>query len=120
MKKALIISLSVIILFISSVTIYWNLPIEITRKSDIKFGNELVENIEIYNKKNGKLPDNNDWKTLKKLGFKMEDLGTKPSYAKDSSNNYELSYNEGFDGPYLLWNSQERKWTIDFPKIVSK
>ncbi|WLD23492.1 hypothetical protein NU10_12375 [Flavobacterium dauae] len=26
---------------------------------------------------------------------------------------------EGFDGPYLLWNSIDRKWKIDFPRIFS-
>ena len=119
MKKALIISVSIIILLILSITVYWNLPIEVTRKSDIKLGNELIEKIEGYKKSNGKLPANNDWRTLEKLGFTMKDLGTTPSYVKDSSNNYELVYIDSFDGPYLLWNSQEKKWTIDFPKIFS-
>lgn len=120
MKKAFIISITILILIVLSITVYWNLPIEVTRKSDIKLGNELIEKIEIYKKSNGKLPETNDWQTLEKLGFRMEDLGTRPSYVKDSTHNYELSYPEGFDGPYLLWNSQEKKWTIDFPKIVSK
>jgi len=119
MKKALIISVSIIILLILSITVYWNLPIEVTRKSDIKLGNELIEKIEGYKKSNVKLPANNDWRTLEKLGFTMKDLGTTPSYVKDSSNNYELVYIDSFDGPYLLWNSQEKKWTIDFPKIFS-
>ncbi|MBW7676428.1 hypothetical protein [Chryseobacterium chendengshani] len=120
MKKALIISISVIIIFIFSFITYWNLPIEVTRKSDIRFGNELIQKIQDYKKTNNKLPENHDWQTLKKLGFKMEDLGTKPLYAKDSTNTYELSFSDGFEGPYLMWNSQEGKWTIDFPKIVSK
>jgi hypothetical protein len=119
MKKALIISISVIIAIILSVTIYWNLPIEITRKSDIKFGNELIQKIEDYKKINQKLPENNDWQTLEKLGFKKDEAAN-PVYASDENGNYEFVYFEGFDGPYLMWNSQERKWTIDFPKIVSK
>ena len=119
MKKALIISISIIILIILSITVYWNLPIEVTRKSDIKLGNELIEKIEDYKKSNGKLPETNDWQTLEKLGL-QKDKVEKPVYTKDQNGNYELVYIDGFDGPYLLWNSQEKKWTIDFPKIGSK
>lgn len=116
MKKALIISISIIILIILSITVYWNLPIEVTRKSDIKLGNELVEKIEIYKKSNGKLPETNDWQTLEKIGFKKDEVAN-PTYTSDQNDNYELVYIDGFDGPYLIWNSHEKKWTIDFPKI---
>lgn len=119
MKKAFIISISIIILTIISIAVYWNLPIEVTRKSDIKFGTELIEKIEDYKIINGKLPEVNDWQTLEKLGFK-KDESANPTYISDQNGNYELVYIDGFDGPYLLWNSQEKKWTIDFPKIVSK
>ncbi|MDF2553286.1 MAG: hypothetical protein K0R77_2561 [Chryseobacterium sp.] len=118
MKKALIISLSLIVLIILSIAIYWNLPIEITRKSDIKFGNELINSIEEYKKTNQKLPENNDWQTLEKLGLK-KDESANPIYTSDKNGNFELVYIDGFNGPYLLWNSQERKWTIDFPEIFS-
>lgn len=116
MKKTLIISLSVIVLIILSITIYWNLPIEITRKSDIKSGNKIVENIENYRKNSYKLPEVNDWQTLEQLGLQKDDP-TKPVYNKDEAGNYELIYDDGLGGPYLLWNSTEKKWTIDQPKI---
>ncbi|MCS3532746.1 hypothetical protein [Chryseobacterium sp. JUb7] len=116
MKKTLIIIGSILLLIIISFTIYWNLPIDVTRKSDIEFGNKIIQNIETYQKNKGRLPQNDDWKTLEKLGFKMEDLGVSPVYTTDDKS-YELTYVDGFDGPYLIWNSQERKWTIDFPKI---
>ncbi|MCU7615713.1 hypothetical protein NZ698_00765 [Chryseobacterium sp. PBS4-4] len=119
MKKALIISISVIIVIILSFIIYWNLPIEVTRKSDIKFGNELILKIEDYKKNNRKLPTNHDWQTFEKLVFKKDEAAN-PVYTSDEKGNFELVYFEGFDGPYLMWSSQERKWTIDFPKIVSK
>jgi len=119
MKKTLIISITVIILIIISFTIYWNLPIEITRKSDIKTGNEIIENIENYRKNSYKLPEENDWQTLEQLGLE-KDNHTKPVYTKDEKGNYELFYDDGLGGPYLLWNSAEKKWTIDLPKIVSK
>lgn len=116
MKKTLIIAGSILLLIIISFTVYWNLPIEVTRGSDIESGNRIIQNIEAYQKSNGRLPQDNDWKTLKKLGFKQEYLGVRPDYTTDNKS-YELAYLEDFDGPYLIWNSQERKWTIDFPKI---
>lgn len=119
MKKVLVIIFSVIGFFVLLFAIYWNLPITITRKSDINFGNELIKKIEVYKNKNGKLPEVNDWKTLEKLGLQKEDL-QKPIYTKDQIGNYELFYNDGLGGPFLIWNSQEKKWTIDFLKIVSK
>lgn len=116
MKKTLIISLSVIVLIILSITIYWNLPIEITRKSDIKNGNKIIENIESYRQKSYKLPEVNDWQTLEQLGLQKDD-SSKPVYNKNEAGNYELIYDDGLGGPYLLWNSTEKKWTIDQPKI---
>jgi hypothetical protein len=69
MKKVLVIIFSVIGFFVLLFAIYWNLPITVTRKSDINFGNELIKKIEVYKNKNGKLPEVNDWKTLEKLGL---------------------------------------------------
>ncbi|WP_267405238.1 MULTISPECIES: hypothetical protein [unclassified Chryseobacterium] len=120
MKKALIIIISLLLLIIISITIYWNLPFEITRKSDIEFGNKIIQNIKTYQKTNGKLPENGDWETLKKLGFPLKDSSSYLYYLTDHQGNFELTYIEGFDGPYLLWNSTEQKWTIDFPKIYAK
>jgi hypothetical protein len=45
-------------------------------------------------------------KTLKRLGFNLEDSVSYLSYATDNNGNFELAYLEGFDGPYLLWNSK--------------
>lgn len=119
MKKALIISISVIVLIIISFTVYWNLPIETTRKSDIKMGNEIVEKIENYRKNSYKLPEVNDWQTLEQLGL-QKDHPEKPVYTKDDNGNYELIFDDGLGGPYLLWNSSDKKWKIDLPKITSK
>lgn len=117
MKKAFIIFTSILCLLIISIAIYWNLPIKITRKSDIEAGNKIIKSIEAYQKLNGKLPENNDWKTLKRLGFNFEDSVSYLSYATDNNGNFEVAYLEGFDGPYLLWNSTERKWSINQLKI---
>jgi hypothetical protein len=100
--------------------VYLKLPFEITRKSDIKFGNELIQKIENYKNDYFQLPPDNDWELLKKLGFKMEMSGTKPGYTKINDDEYELTYFEGFDGPYLLYNSKEKMWKVDFPKFPLK
>lgn len=118
MKKILIAIILMIVLIVISITIYWNLPIEITRNSDIEFGNKIIQNIENYQKTNHQLPSDNDWQTLEKLGLK-KDESEKLSYTSDENGNYELVYLDSFDGPYLIWNSKERKWTIDFPTIFS-
>ncbi|WP_177764429.1 hypothetical protein [Flavobacterium sp. I3-2] len=120
MKKVVYILISIILLSIVSLIIYWILPFEVTRKSDINFGNKLIENINSYKIEYGKLPENDDWKTLEKIGFKTKMLGTTPSYESNGIDEFEIIFLEGFDGPYLMWNSKENKWKIDFPKIYTK
>jgi len=117
-EKIVILFVSLVALMIISVTIYWNLPIEITRKSDIEKGNKIIQNIKSYENRFGKLPENSDYKTLENLGLPHEDSRVYLDYKTDNKGNFELTYLEGFDGPYLLWNSQEGKWTIDYPKIL--
>lgn len=118
-KKLIFYLLGSIIFIVIGLIVYWNLPIEITRKSDITIGNTLIKNIEQYKLYHKKLPVENDWKTLTKLGFQINEVGTKPNYAIDSKGNYEITFLEGFDGPYLLWNSIDKKWKIDYPKVFS-
>lgn len=100
--------------------IYWNLPLELTRRTDIQIGNTLLKNINSYQFKYNRIPEGNDWLTLDSLGFKSETIGTKPSYACNRHGEYELIFIEGFDGPYLMWNSGEKKWKIDFPTLFVK
>lgn len=118
-KKLIFLSIGIIIFTVIGFFVYWNLPVEITRKSDIAFGNTLIKNIEQYKLYHNKLPVENDWKTLTKLGFQINEVGTKPNYTIDSKGNYEITFFEGFDGPYLLWNSIDKKWKIDYPKVFS-
>ncbi len=120
MRKTFLIILIIVLL----IPILWfgynKLPIEITRRKDIKFGSELIVKIQDYKNRNSQLPSTDDWQTLEQFGFKMEMLGTDPSYQKISNDEYELIYLEGFDGPYLLYNSQSKKWRVDFPKFPTK
>lgn len=97
---------------------YNKLPIEITRGNEISLGNELIAKIQDYKSKNSQLPSTDDWQTLEQIGFQKS--GTAPSYQKISNDEYELIYLEGFDAPYLLYNSKSNKWSIDFPKSPVK
>jgi len=117
MKQIIYITITIILLILISLIVYFKLPFEITRKSDIKFGNELIQKIENYKKEFSELPLDNDWELFEQLGFRMEMLGTSPSYSKITNTEYELIYFEGFDGPYLLYNSEEKRWKVDYPKI---
>jgi hypothetical protein len=114
MKKIALGILTIFILIVGGYFIWWNLPLSINRSSDIKLGEQIIENIESYQKQNG-LPDNNDWEKLRKFGFKDKINFLQPEYRKLNENEFELVYVEGFDGPYLMWTSTERKWKESFP-----
>lgn len=75
----------------------------------------MIDNIDKYWKINQKLPQWNDWETLRKLGIQFDNDVSKPEYKNLNDSVYELCFIEGFDGPYLMWNSSERKWKIDNP-----
>ena len=105
--------LVIIALIILSI-IWLKLPISINRHSDIKLGNKIIEQIETYRKVNG-LPDSNDWETLKNFGFIDHIDFLEPEYQKLNDNHYQLIYIIGFDGPYLMWTSKEKKWKVDQP-----
>lgn len=109
MKKIVIGILTIIILTIGGYILWWNLPLTINRKTDIKLGEQIIKNIETYKSQNG-LPDNNDWETLRKFGFRDKTDFLQPEYRKLDDSNFELIFIEGFDGPYLMWTSTERIW----------
>jgi hypothetical protein len=114
MKKIGITILTFFILIVGGYFIWWNLPLSINRSSDIKLGEHIIQNIESYQKQNG-LPDNNDWETLRKFGFREKINSLQPEYRKLNETEFELVYDEGFDGPYLMWNSTEKKWKQGYP-----
>jgi len=94
--------------------IWIKLPFTINRHSDIKLGNKIIDQIEFYRETNG-LPESNDWETLKKFGFIDHLDFFEPEYQKLNDNDYQLIFVEGFDGPYLMWTSKDKKWKIDQP-----
>jgi hypothetical protein len=113
MKKTFLVIPIFLILIAGSYFAFRHLPLSITRRSDIKLGEQIIKNIEGYQKQNG-LPNNDDWETLRTLGFKDKGDFLQPEYRKLNENEFELVYVENFDGPYLMWNSLERKWKKGF------
>lgn len=116
LKSALI---TFIVLLIAIVT-YWILPFQIKRKSEIEYGNDLIKKIELFKLSSNKLPNTDDWEILEEIGFKPEMLGTNPAYTKIDNNNFEILFLDSFDGPFLLWNSNDRKWKTGNPTIVKR
>ena len=105
------------ILTIGGYILWWNLPLTINRTNDIKLGEKIIRNIESYQKGNG-LPDDNDWETLRKFGFRDKIEFLQPEYRKLDADNFELIFIEGFDGPYLMWTTAERQWKKGYPTFT--
>ena len=120
MKKVVSILILFIVLTLISWIIYINLPVEIARKADIIYGSELTKKIDEYYEANQVLPESNDWETLEKIGFEFQDWVCIPEYSKINETEYELIFVEGFDAPYLLYNSKTKQWIIGNPKTPKK
>ncbi|MGB3585723.1 MAG: hypothetical protein WBA23_04235 [Tunicatimonas sp.] len=115
MKNSILIAITVIIAIFF---ILYNLPIELYNRKEIERGNELINSIDRYYHKEGNLPANNDWEALRKIGFTREEMGRAyPEIRNLNDSTYELIFTIGFDPPYLMWNSNEKKWKEDFPSI---
>lgn len=116
MKRRIVKVIGLLFLLTTILYVIWlTLPVSINRYTDIKFGDGVIEKIEDYRKTNGRLPETDDWLTLKTLGFRDKVDFLVPEYQKLNDDNYELRYIEGFDGPYLLWNSKDKIWKEDMP-----
>lgn len=119
MKKLIVIVLASITFLMTAYFSWWQLSITINRRSDIKLGQEIIRNIERYQKTNA-LPGNNDWETLKKFGFRDKIEFLQPEYNRIDTGTYELIFLEGLDGPYLMWNSKERIWKKGYPTFLQE
>jgi len=118
MKRPFLLLIGLAVLLPCALLIWVKLPATITGFNEIRKGNRIIKNIDEF-MKNNKLPDSYSWDTtwLKKIGFKIGYTNEVPQYSKISDSEYELIYVYGLDGPYLIWNSRERKWKEDFPII---
>lgn len=121
LKKFFILTSSLIVILFLLVIIYFNLPIEVTRKSDIERGNLLITNILNYKKNHGKLPECNNYQLLKSIGFTDKELqNAYPEYYPTSDSTFQLIFVLGFDPPYLFWDSKEKEWKEDFPDYIQQ
>ncbi len=114
-KGALLLGVALLLLVAGWYVWWFVLPVSINRRSDIKFGNTIIYKLEKYRERFKKLPETHDWQTLRKFGFKERGEILFPDYQKLNDTAFELTYVIGFDGPYLMWNSFNRKWRNDFP-----
>ena len=96
--------------------IWWKLPVTINRSSDIKLGDKVISSIERYRNQHG-LPATDDWQTLKQFGFNDKGDFFIPDYQKINDTTYELVFLAGFDGPYLLWTSNDKRWKEAMPTL---
>lgn len=102
-----------LLLIVSFYFLWWHLPASVNRYGDIKKGNQLIERTESFAAENG-LPETNDWATLQQLGYQLKGETLVPDYQKIDDTSFELMYLEGFDGPYLMWHSEERRWKMGY------
>jgi hypothetical protein len=109
MRFLKIISIFFFTIFILLV-VWIKLPNSLKYYNAIELGNKFAKNIETYNKQNKQLPEEMDWETLKRLN-KSEVYETWwPTYQKSDEQNFTLTFIEGFDGPYLTYDSKTKKW----------
>ncbi|MGI4874927.1 MAG: hypothetical protein ACRYFX_27550 [Janthinobacterium lividum] len=95
--------------------LWWSLPISVKRRAEVARGEELNSRLARYQHQHGALPATADWTALMQTGFTPDELERGyPQYSRLADTTYQLVYLEGFDGPYLLWNSQEQKWKEGF------
>ena len=100
---------------------WWFLPLSFTRQEDINRGNILNQQLNSYYQQYHSLANTGNWPQLKQVGFTGEELEKAyPEYHKLSNTVYELTFVQGLDGPYLMWNSQERRWKKGFPVIPAR
>ncbi len=92
---------------------YFYLPLEWRRHKDIQHGNHLISQIINYQTNHHALPETDDEKTLTQLGFKKRDkFGWQPAYIKQNENSFEIIYQDGYEAPYLYWQSDEQQWAL--------
>ena len=116
MKKSIIISVSIILILILISVVFYHLPFQKKYRSEIKFGNQLIEKIENFREQNDSIPQTTDYVVLRSFGFELNESFL-PQYQKINTTDYILIYCWGFDPPWLYYYSKTKKWNygFDFP-----
>lgn len=91
---------------------YVNLPMEWRRYKDIRVGNKLITQVANYQQKNHRLPENQETSILLQLGFHQNKQGWQPNYRKLNAQNFQIIYVDGYDAPYLAWDSANKTWAL--------
>jgi hypothetical protein len=114
--KTIGIGISLLILLL---LVWFNLPFQLKYYEEIKAGNEFVKNIREYQVAYKMLPTEGDWNTLSKLnpltkntGYTMDNFN--PDYRIIGFDQFKLTFLEGFDGPYLTYDSNTDRWKMSF------
>lgn len=90
---------------------YLNLPIQWRRHKDIQLGNQIIAQIQQFQRSHQRLPENNEAELIP-LGFKHNKQGWQPNYIRHSTTEYEIRYQDGFVAPYLRWQSGKQVWEL--------
>ncbi len=98
--------ISLIILLLS----WFYLPYQWKYYTEIKQGNLYIERINYYKKIHRSLPKETDWKLLDSLNPIKPSDNFYPQYIKINDFEFELIYIEGFDPPFVRYNSKSEKW----------
>lgn len=115
MRKAL---LGILVVVVIAFVLWQNLPISIRYQAEIKRGEQLASSIGSYRYQHQTVPETDDWDTLKQVGFlASEEARAYPQYVKLDATNFELLFLQGFDEPYLMWNSLEKKWKVGYSTV---
>ncbi len=100
---------------------WWLLPISTTNYAEVSRGNVLRQRLGSYFSQHHALHDDDAWQQLIQVGFTSQELEKAyPEYHKLDDDAYELLFVEGVDGPYLTWNSWERKWKKGFATLPAR
>ena len=109
MKALKIVTIGFLLIFIL-IAIWFNLPINVLYHSEIRAGNEFVVNVLKFKSQTGHLPKENDWVILEKLNPKKPYESFYPEYRILDQDNFSLTFIEGFDPPYLQYDTKGKKW----------
>lgn len=91
---------------------YINMPWQWRRHKDIERGNALIQKLEQYQQQNHRLPDSHEQAILSEIGFIQNKQGWQPAYQKLDNARYQIIYQDGYDAPYLTWQSDKKTWML--------
>ena len=104
---------------IAILIIGWKIGVTIEYYHEISIGNEYAHNIITHLEGQKKLPDELDRDTLRQLnpdpkGEYLEARAARPMYKQTGSGSFTLAFIEGFDWPYLTYDSETKIWEMKY------